>query len=321
MQFIFFTAALFGIELAYFSVARAYQIIDKPNHRSLHEKPTIRGGGIIFPLALFLFYSLTGDVSYYLVIALAMVTMVGLLDDIKGLNHLARLTVQVMAMLIVFYELNVFAHMWWIIILLLFIATGTVNAYNFMDGINGITCGYSLVVLASLYYINSFVTPFVNHDLLLVIILALLVFGFFNFRTRAVCFAGDVGSLTIGFVLIYLILKLTMVSHNYVYILFLAVYGTDSVLTVIHRLILKQNIVTAHRLHLYQVVISSTGMAHLPMTFIYMAAQAVVSLLIIYNLDESLKQQYLSGMVILISLSVIYIAVKRKFHKQQRNGL
>lgn len=319
--FIGFAFALMMIELIYFRIARRYNILDKPNDRSLHQRPTIRGGGIIFPMAIILLYFLTGLVSHYFIVALVMVSIVGLMDDIRSLSRTVRFGIQALAMVMVFYDLNVFDHSWWIIILLMFIAIGTVNAYNFMDGINGITSGYSLVVLGSLYYINNYFFAFVNNDLLLVIMIALLIFSFFNFRTKAICFAGDVGSLSIGFAIIYLILKLTMESHNYIFILLLAVYGTDSVLTVVHRLMLRQNIFKAHRLHLYQVVISSTGMLHLPMTLIYMIVQALVSTVLIYNLHQGLKLQYAVGVATLTLLSILYVIIKRHFNKRLINAL
>jgi len=321
MYFILFVPVLIVIELLYFRLARAFQIIDKPNERSLHEEPTIRGGGIIFPLALLLFYLTGGEINYYFLFASLLLAVVGLTDDFKGLSRLVRFGVQVIAMLMIFYELDVFTHSWWIILLLLIIATGTVNAYNFMDGINGITCGYSFVILGSLYYINNSVTLFVNNDLLLIMMMALGVFSFFNFRTKAICFAGDVGSLTVGFAMIYLVLKLIMASHNYIFVLLLAVYGTDTVLTIIHRLILKQNIFKAHRLHLFQVIISSTGMRHLSMTFVYMIVQSLVSAIIIYNLGQSEKWQYLNGILILVFLVLSYLVLKRYFYKPSGNVL
>ena len=314
IYFIGFALVLVVIEVIYFRIARAYSILDRPNDRSLHEKPTIRGGGIIFPLAVILFFLLTRQVSLYFLAALVMVAVIGLWDDIKGLGRTIRFGVQAISMLVIFYDLNVFAHSWWVVLLLLIVATGTVNAYNFMDGINGITSGYSLVVLASLYYINTII-PFVDSDLLSVMMMALVIFSFFNFRTKAICFAGDVGSLSIGFAVFYLILKLTMVSHNYIFILLLAVYGTDSVLTIIHRMILKQNIFKAHRLHLYQVIISARGTSHLPMSLIYMTAQAVVCGIVILDLNRTSSGQYAIGAGILILLSLLYVVIKRYFYK------
>ena len=281
--------------------------------------PTIRGGGIIFPLALLLFLVTSGEISIYFLVAILLLAIVGFADDLKGLSRSVRFGVQVIAMLLLFFDLNVFAHSWWIILLLLIIATGTVNAYNFMDGINGITCGYSVVILGSLYYINNNAIHFVSNDLLWIMMVALGVFGFFNFRTKAICFAGDVGSLTIGFAMIYLILKLIMISHNYIFVFLLSIYASDTILTLIHRLMLRQNIFKAHRLHLYQVVISVTGLSHLSMTFIYMVVQVLVSSVIIYNLGLSLLQQYIWGVVVAVFLALAYLVIKRHFYKSLIN--
>lgn len=321
MYFIILGFVLIIVELLYFRLARAFRIIDKPNERSLHEEPTIRGGGIIFPIALLVFGLTTGEISYFFLFATFLLAAVGMADDLKGLSRSMRFGVQVIAMLLIFYDLNVLEHSWWVIILLLIIATGTVNAYNFMDGINGITGGYSFVVLGSLYYVNNNAISFVNNNLLLTMMIALGIFSFFNFRTKAICFAGDVGSLTIGFAMIYLILKLIMISHNYIYILLLAVYAIDSIFTIVHRLILKQNIFKAHRLHLYQVIISVSGMRHLRMSIIYMVIQLTVSATVIYNLRFDQAWQYIIGLVILLILGLIYLSIKRNYYKRLINAL
>ncbi len=303
------------IELGYFKMARSLSILDKPNDRSLHERPTIRGGGIIFPLALVFFYGVGGATNYLFLFSLLAIAAVGFLDDLMDLSRLVRFGVQAVAMLLVFYELHIFAHALWVILILWIVAIGTINAYNFMDGINGITSGYSFVVVTSLLFVNNNVITFVDNDLLFVMMIALVVFSFFNFRKKAICFAGDVGSLSIGFGVLYLILKLIMVSHNYIFVLFLAVYGVDSVLTIVHRLLLKQNIFKAHRLHLYQVIISEKGAPHLLLTISYMIAQLIVNSLIIFSLDLGLSTQYLVGWIILFILGLVYLLVKRSMLK------
>ena len=83
---------------------------------------------------------------------------------------------------------------WWYVVIAFIFCTGVINAYNFMDGINGITGGYSLVVLGALAYINCAVTQFVMPELIYIAIAGCLVFCFFNFRKKAKCFAGDCGS-------------------------------------------------------------------------------------------------------------------------------
>src|SRR5579872_6945531 len=97
MYFLLFAVVLFALELLYFRLARAYQIIDKPNERSLHENPTIRGGGIIFPIALLLFFITGGGVSYYFLTATLLMTIVGVADDIKGLSRFFRFGIQIIS--------------------------------------------------------------------------------------------------------------------------------------------------------------------------------------------------------------------------------
>jgi UDP-N-acetylmuramyl pentapeptide phosphotransferase/UDP-N-acetylglucosamine-1-phosphate transferase len=306
---------LLGCEFAYIRFAKSVGVIDNPNNRSLHEKPTIRGGGIIFPLAIILLYSFSHEVSTPFLVSIVMISVVGILDDMKDLSSLLRFGAQAAVVFLIFYDVGVFAHSWWVIALLLIIAVGTVNAYNFMDGINGITSGYSLVLLMSLLYINSFIVEFVSNELILTMIIALVVFSLFNFRKKALCFAGDVGSLSIGVAVIYLILKLTMVSHNYFSILLLSVYGVDSVLTIIHRLWLRQNIFKAHRLHLYQVVIASTKMPHLRMVFFYMLVQAFIDSLVVILFTGSVQEHTLLAISILGALGFSYIMIKRRHLK------
>src|SRR5690606_9440901 len=78
------------------------------------------------------------------------------------------------------------------------------------------------------------------------------VFAFFNFRQRAKCFAGDVGRVSMCFILVFVTVSLILATGNLIYILFFAVYGVDSVMTIIFRLLRRENIFKAHRTHLYQ---------------------------------------------------------------------
>ena len=150
-----------------------------------------------------------------------------------------------------------------------------------MDGINGITGGYSLIVLLSLAIVNARM-PFVEQSLIISAILGVLVFCFFNFRTKAKCFAGDVGSIGISFIIIFLLGRLIIQTGDLWYIVFLSVYGVDSILTIIHRIILKENIGQAHRKHAYQLMANELHISHVRVSAIYMIIQAVVSAGIIW---------------------------------------
>jgi UDP-N-acetylmuramyl pentapeptide phosphotransferase/UDP-N-acetylglucosamine-1-phosphate transferase len=308
--FALFAVLLFAIEFAYFRLANHYKIVDKPNERSLHQNPTIRGGGVIFPIALVIYFISTGYPSFLFLIGLIAVSVIGFLDDVKSLRSSTRFIVQSMAIGLMIYDLRMLSQYWWISAIIFVVVTGTLNAYNFMDGINGLTAGYSVVIMCCLLYINTYVVQFTETNLIVVFLISLLVFGYFNFRTVAICFAGDVGSMACGFVVIYLLLDLIYTSQNYSYILFLAVYGVDSVLTIVHRLWLRQNIFKPHKMHLYQQLISQLKFSHLQMTMLYMAIQAVICIAVIFNLRQTLNNQYWIGAGTLIFLGLVYIFLK-----------
>src|SRR5690606_33484256 len=99
---------------------------------------------------------------------------------------------------------------------------GIVNAYNFMDGINGITACNSFAVLLLLWLANQKNT-FIPNDYLYFIAIGNFVFFSFNFRNKAKCFAGDVGSVSMAFILLYALSKLILQSQQLIYLLFLAV--------------------------------------------------------------------------------------------------
>jgi len=180
-----------------------------------------------------------------------------------------------------------------------------------MDGINGITGGYSLVILAALAYINKEVITFVEADFIYTVICSVLVFCFFNFRKKAKCFAGDVGSVGIAFILLFLIGRLIIGTGDFSWIVLLSVYGVDSVLTIIHRLMLHENIGLPHRKHLYQIMANELKIPHVMVSSIYMVVQAIIVVGYIMYMDYG--YWYLIGTVILLSL--IYICFMKKFFR------
>lgn len=292
--------------LLYFKLAAHYNIIDRPNERSSHSELTIRGGGIIYLLAAATTLVLHPE-FWMPVLGLFMIGIISFVDDRITLSGKIRIIFHLLAVTILFLFLEVF-HIfpWWTSILLYILVIGIINAYNFMDGINGITGAYSLVVLGGLQYVNYNVVQFIHPDLIWFPILASVVFLFFNFRKRAKCFAGDVGSVTIAFWIIFLILKLILLTENYAYVLFLAVYGVDTVLTIIHRIKLKQNIFDAHRLHFYQVLANEQKWPHLLVSSVYALLQLGIIVAVVY-LPWSFLSVFLFSCIPLI---LIYCLVK-----------
>ena len=312
MIFILVTLFLIIIEFIYFRVAERFSIIDKPNARSLHTNITIRGGGIIF-LVSALFYFIYSNFQYPLFfLGLTVIALISFLDDIFTLPNRYRLPFQFLAIILILFELHFFSNPIWIIIAILVLGVGIINAYNFMDGINGITGGYSTVVISALLFINNYHIKFIENNFLVFVFLGLIVFNYFNFRKKAICFAGDVGSISIAVIIVFLLLKLIVMDKNLMYILFLGVYGVDSILTIIHRLILKENIFKAHRFHLFQVLVHTLKIPHLFMSSIYMVIQSVICCIIIFNLRYSLNIQLIAGFIIIAMLISAYIIIKRK---------
>ena len=296
-------------ELLYFRIADKYNIIDKPNERSSHTRITLRGGGIIFYIGALLYFIMSGGEYPWFILGLTMITAVSFVDDIKPISQLPRLIVQFTSMSLMFYQWGLFDGLWWIAIIALIVCTGIINAYNFMDGINGITGGYSLVVLGALAYVNTCMIEFVEPSLIYTMICAVVVFNFFNFRKKAKCFAGDVGSVSIAFVVMFLIGKLMIATMDFSWIILLAIYGVDSVMTILHRIQLKENIGLPHRKHLYQIMANELIIPHVVVSIIYMAIQA--SLVIGYIYCYNYGYWYLA--VTCFILGLMYVAFMKKY--------
>jgi UDP-N-acetylmuramyl pentapeptide phosphotransferase/UDP-N-acetylglucosamine-1-phosphate transferase len=278
MTYITLLFLFIGIELIYFKIADHYNIIDKPNSRSSHLSITLRGGGIIFPIAI-LIASLLGYVSWTVVLAVVLVAVVSFIDDIKPLSQLPRFASHAIAIGLIFYDLNLFAQAIWILPIIFILLIGWVNAFNFMDGINGITVLYAFVAIVSFSFLP------INHDslpLLITMGLSCCAFGIFNVRKRAKTFAGDVGSISMALFLGYFMIKTILDSGQIGYLLFLSIYGIDAIITIFTRIKKKENIFEPHRSHLYQYLANELGYSHILVSFIYAGVQLVINGGIIY---------------------------------------
>jgi len=305
LSFIAFIVTL----LTYFIIAKRFNIIDKPNDRSSHSDVTIRGGGIVFLLAAIILGVVHPD-SWLFVLSILIIGLISFIDDRITLSSRIRLLFHLTAVSMIFFGLNAFAlFQWWELMLLYITIIGIINAYNFMDGINGMTGVYSIVVLTGIQVVNHYIHPFIHQDYIWMPLLALLAFSFFNFRTKAVCFAGDVGSISLALWIVFLLFKLILESHNAKYILFLSIYGVDTVMTIMHRIILKQNIFAAHRLHFYQVLANERNISHLTVSLLYAFMQLAVILLVLL-IDISNIALFVISLVPFI---IMYIYLKPKF--------
>ena len=315
---------LFIAELAYFRIADMCNIIDKPNERSSHSTIVLRGGGIIFLIGAWIWGAFFGLQYPWFLIALTIVAGVSFIDDIHSLPDSLRLVAQFAAMILMFYQLDMLhANLWWAVILALIVCVGASNIINFMDGINGITGAYAMASLIPLYLINSAnglsaqgVSGFVDESLIITVMLADLVFCFFNFRPRgkAKCFAGDVGSLGVAFILLFMIGSLVMATGDVTYLIFLLVYGVDGVLTIFHRIMLHENLGQAHRNHVFQLMANELKMSHITVSLIYAGLQLAISLGFIYLIPNTIVAHWIYLVVAGIVLAVAYVLFKMKYY-------
>lgn len=310
MIYVVIAAILMAAELLYFKIADRLNIIDRPNMRSSHTSITLRGGGVVFLFGAWIYAAFFGLTYPWFLIGLTLVGVVSFIDDVHSLPDSVRLIVQFCAMFLMFYQFGILNwNDWWIVCIALIVCVGITNAYNFMDGINGITGAYSLAVMLPLIYLNESV-GFIAMPFLVVITLSILVFLFFNFRKKARCFAGDVGSISMAFIVVFALGLLILQTRDFSYIVFLGVYGVDAVLTIVHRIMLHENLGEAHRKHAYQLMANELKQSHLKVSAGYMIMQLAVSAGLIFI---PINHYLYLGLVIIL-LSGAYVIFMRKYY-------
>lgn len=342
LPYVIVVAVLLALELVYFKVADKCNIIDKPNQRSSHTTIVLRGGGIIFAISILVWMvwqmalGNCATVQGYLpfIIGLLLICGISFWDDIHSLPDSVRLVVQFVATGLMFWGLMgqgiwfmELAWYWKVVIGLvaLIVFVGATDVINFMDGINGITAGYSLAVLVPLLLANR-ADGFIEESFLVVAIIGVLVFSLFNFRPKgkAKCFAGDVGSIGIAFIMLFAIGRLIMQTGDVTWMVFLLVYGVDGCCTILHRIMLHENLGEAHRKHAYQLLANELGWSHVVVSLLYFGLQLVISLVMIYLVPASVLAHwiYLVGVgVLLVGAYVVFMKKYYHLHEEYLESL
>lgn len=280
MYYIITTLFLVLAELGYFAIAKHFNIVDVPNWRSSHTKPVLLGGGVIFYIAL-LFYSVWSGFPYpYFFIGASIIAVVSYVDDLRGVPSWIRLVAQLLALGVAFFT-QVEDMELWKILLIVVVFVAILNVYNFMDGINGMLMAYSSVFVVTFGIIDVIFLPFVDIRLLAAIMVSLFVFGFFNFRTKARCFSGDVGSVLMGLVTLFLLVSFVKSSPSATpsvsYLTFVIVFLADGGLTVLKRFLNGKNIFQPHREHMYETLVNELKVPHLKVSAGYALVQAAIN--------------------------------------------
>jgi UDP-N-acetylmuramyl pentapeptide phosphotransferase/UDP-N-acetylglucosamine-1-phosphate transferase len=239
-------------------------------------------------------------------------------DDIHSLPDSVRLVVQFTAMTMILWPVAMGTEfsLWIrvaILVAALIVAVGGTNIFNFMDGINGITGGYALAMVIPLFLLNQ-KYAFMEESLLVVMGLSLVVFSFFNFRTKAKCFAGDVGSIGMAMFLVYCVSRLMFVTGDVTWIVLYLIYGVDGMMTILHRIMLHENLGQAHRKHAFQLMANELKMKHVVVSTIYMVLQLVVSLVAIYVIPDTIAAHWIYFVVVSMLTGLGYILFKKKYY-------
>ena len=337
--YVIIAAILLIAELVYFKIANHFNIIDKPNERSSHSTIVLRGGGIIFSLSMIVWAVLMvvhgKDIVPYLpfLIGLVLICGISFWDDVHSLPDSVRLVVQFIATALMFWSIALGSDLvaglpwYWVLalgVVALIVFVGATDVINFMDGINGITAGYSLAVLVPLVLLNGMpdqvghdgVAGFIDQSYLIVAILGVLVFSFFNFRPKgkAKCFAGDVGSIGIAFIMLFAIGSLIARTGDVTWLVFLIVYGIDGCCTILHRIMLHENLGEAHRKHAYQLMANELKMGHVTVSLIYFGLQLVISLVMVCLVPNTVLAHWIYLVAVAIVLALAYVLFMKKYY-------
>jgi UDP-GlcNAc:undecaprenyl-phosphate/decaprenyl-phosphate GlcNAc-1-phosphate transferase len=310
--FIVFFVLLFGY-IVYTSAASRWNIIDKPNGRSSHSSTTIRGGGIIFPFAALLWFLLFGFQYPFAIGGLVLIAVISFLDDVYTISRRLRMFCHFLAVTLLFWEISIVDISWYYLLPAYILFIGWINAFNFMDGINGITPLYSLISLGTFLYL-AFESALFPVEFIKFISISALIFAYVNARPNAKAFAGDVGSISMAFLLGWFMLDLILATQRIEYILFFVVYGMDSVFTLLHRLMNRENIFKAHRSHLYQFLANEMNLPHVTVSLIYAGLQAVINVFVIILLRNEIMN-YSIFIGLLLVFSSIYLVARSEVLK------
>ena len=312
-KYVLAAGILLAAELLYFRVAERLGIVDRPNARSSHTKTVLRGGGVIFTVGAWVWAALFGaGCPWWFLSGLTLIAGISFADDIRPLPDSLRLGVQFAAVLLLLRQLGLLEwQLWWLAAAGCVVSVGIINVYNFMDGVNGMTGGYSLAVLLPLLYLDGRL-GFAPVSLPAVAALSAAVFCLFNFRprNRARCFAGDVGSVGMAYIMVYLLGSLIVRTGDVSWLMLLSVYGVDAVLTIGHRILLHENLGTAHRKHAYQLLANELGWSHVAVSLLYAGVQLAVSAGLVLLPDG----RYLYSAAVLVLLCAAYLLFMRRYY-------
>jgi UDP-N-acetylmuramyl pentapeptide phosphotransferase/UDP-N-acetylglucosamine-1-phosphate transferase len=314
----------------YIRIAHFYNIYDHPVGRSSHLNRTITGFGVFVIFGLLLYsIAFPYTLKSFFIIGLLMISTISYIDDLVFVKHFIRLVFQVFALTLMAIELPFNYMMDFeklpLIIAIVILGIGVLNAFNFMDGINGMLGLTNLVILLSFLWLNSNSVDikgnpvsFIRNEFLYTYIIGVSIFLGLNLRRKAIVFAGDTGSIALAFIVLYLMLNLIFKTGNYAYFLLFSVFGIDAGLTVIFKLLLRENIFVPHRDFLFKKLVHVGKYKHVNISIIYASLQALINILVIaLPLQGRLSAQLSILFIFTITLCAVYIFIRNKYTKKR----
>ena len=256
-------------------MAQKSYLLDIPSDRSSHTQPTPRGGGLGFVLAFAITSTILSPKEIGLWLVLTPVVIVGILDDLYSLPASIRYLVQLISALTAVVWFGSFTDNFALTVVTVVAITALINFYNFLDGLDGLLAGVCVVQL-------SFLAFYLSQPQWWLLVAALGGFLWWNWSPAKI-FMGDVGSTFLG---ASVAVSLLSNSNNYIqtWSAFAVILPlvTDTVYTIIGRLLRKENIFQAHRSHLYQ-RLQQAGWTHQQVAMVYIRLTSAIALSVIFG--------------------------------------
>lgn len=311
---------LFVCEWLFLLIARRFHIGADVSERSSHSIFTPTCGGIIFVFAAIAFASVNyAELGFYWWLMLAGALLLGVVsfvDDLHPLKPLPRLFLQIFVMGVSFSYL-LYPEAIAVYLLIIICGVFCINSFNFIDGICGMLAMNGIVIISSILYVVHVVTPDISPlygSICVVLLLALVVFALFNLPDKI--FAGDVGSVTLGFFVAFLILNIIMRTQDVSLVVLIIVVLVDACMTTLQRLFAGENILLPHREFIYEVLTSRWRLPHLVVSLTYALLQLLINALYFLIPEE----QHYTYLIIVISLLIVsYFAVRRSPRSRSAN--
>ena len=299
----------------YMMIARKLRLTDAPSQRSSHREVTITGVGFIFPIAFFLPLVFTGEFIHYrsTLTGLLLISIVSFSDDLKSIHPVIRVSVQVIAVSLLLWQTGgLFKMKPWQIIPGFILVVGIINSYNFMDGINGMNALYSIVMLGILWILKASGIVFLPVlQVFYSLMSALIAFSFFNVRKKAVCFSGDVGSISIAYIISLMIIQVMIATDSSTWILLFGIYGLDSVGTIFLRILRGEKVWMPHRTHFYQYLVNERKWSHFVVSLLYALLQFLLSIVLFLA-------GFVPALIVFLLFVSIYIGIRLKWEGKKR---